>query len=187
MLDDALLARFIDSFGNFDDFRALDPVPTELNGGTDFERGYPKWKPAAIATDVSALKDFYARIPGPLPALYEQLALTYRWLEVYLGDSLRLLANPPGPALRGLADSIAVDPVFVEILFPLGLVPFGKAGDIYDPVCFDLRSPVGEGDCKIVRVEHESVLCDGRVGETWLVSDSFRALVATLANGAGEM
>jgi hypothetical protein len=104
-----------------------------------------------------------------------------------LSDDLRLLANPPGPTLRGLAECIAADPAFVDVLFPLRLVPFGKAGSSYDPVCFDLASRVSDADCRIVRVEHESVLCDNRVGDTWVVSDSFRSLVASFASGGGEI
>src|SRR5690242_15812018 len=99
MLDGKRLSQFIESFGDSDDLISFDSIPAELDGGTDLE-GYPKWKPVAIATDVSALKGLYAKIPGPLPALYERLALTYRWLEVNVGDQLRLLANPPGPTLR---------------------------------------------------------------------------------------
>lgn len=132
---------------------------------------------------MSALKAFYARIPGPLPALFEQLALNYRWLEVHLDDHVRLLANPPGPGLVGLAENIATDPIFVNVLFPLDLVPFGKAGDSYDPRCFDLTNRVGDGDCRVLRVEHGSVLCNDRVGETWVVSDSFRSLVGSFVNG----
>src|SRR5437763_144343 len=115
MLEDVILARFIESFGKFDDMLAPHPVPPELDGGTDRQRGIRRWKPAAIKTDVSALKDLYARIPGPLPALYEQLVLNYRWLEVYLDDHLRLLGNPPGPDLVGLMKNIAADPVFVDV------------------------------------------------------------------------
>jgi hypothetical protein len=183
MLDEALLARFIESFGKFEDLIASNPVPHELDGGTDAEFGFQRWKPVAHKTDVNALNDVYARIPGPLPALYEQLVLSYRWLEVYLNDHLRLLANPPGPGLLGLTRNMAADPAFVNVLFPLGLVPFGKAGDSYDPVCFDLSNRVNDVDCRIVRVEHESVLCNGRVGETWVLSDSFRSLVDSYANG----
>jgi len=177
MHDDSTLARFIESFGKFDGMRAPHPVTTEFDGGTDPQYSDQRWKPALIATYVSALKGLYARIPGPLPPLYEQLVLTYRWLEVYLDDHLRLLGNPPGPDLLGLTQNITADPAFVNVLFPLGLVPFGKAGESYDPVCFDLAKRAGDGDCRIVRVEHESVLCDDRVGEHWVISDPFRSLI----------
>src|SRR3954453_7688457 len=96
MLEDATLARFIESFEKFDDMRAPHPVPPEMDGGTDAEYGFQRWKPIALKTDVNALNDVYARIPGPLPELYERLVLNYRWLEVNLDDRLRLLGNPPG-------------------------------------------------------------------------------------------
>ncbi|HVS72720.1 MAG TPA: hypothetical protein VHQ47_15800 [Phycisphaerae bacterium] len=183
MSDECLLARFVESFGRFEELLALESAPAELDGGPDPGDGYRRWKPVAVRTEVGALEGFYARIPGPLPALFEKLALSYRWLEVYLDDDVRLLANPPGAGLGGLAENMAADPVLRNVLFPLGLVPFGRAGGSYDPLCFDLSGRVGEGDCRVVRVEHESVLCNERVGETWMVAESFRLLVGSFVDG----
>jgi hypothetical protein len=67
--------------------------------------------------------------------------------------------------------------VLDELLFPLGLIPFGYASDNYDPLCFDTRRRDGDGNCPVIRVEHEAVLRDLRLGESWEVAESFRSLM----------
>jgi hypothetical protein len=177
--DNELLEEFVASFALVDELSLDEPPPEELSLGIDRQSDCYKWKPIRKNTDRSALVDLYRSIPGPFPLLYERLALNYRWLEILLGNDVRLLANPPGPALDGLRASLMADAILVETLYPKQLVPFGKAGDGYDPLCFDISAPRIDGDCTIMRVEHEAVLCEGQVGRTWLVYESFRELVNT--------
>jgi len=123
------------------------------------------------------MRSIYARIQAPFPPLYEQLVLTYRWLEVDL-QTVRLLANPPGATLDGLGGEIFRDPILANVLIPRGFVPFGRATDLnYDPVCFDLNGKRSDGDCPIVQFEHEAILCDDRIGERWIRYPSFRELM----------
>ena len=186
--DADLLERFVNSFHRFGELLAYEQVPPELDGGLDDSRwARQKWRPAAIATDPAALAPLYRKLPGRFPPLYESLALSYRWLEVELGDTVRLLSNPPGPALQGLLEYITVDRVFVKVLLPLGLIPFGRGcGGSYDPICFDIKHRNAAGDCPVVRVEHEAVLCDLRLGKTWQVAASFRDLVGTVVGEADD-
>jgi hypothetical protein len=174
--DDKLLARFVATFAQLDDLTCLprEPPPAELMHRDP--GGGHRWCPAAIATGRDQLEALYRKIPGPFPALYERLVLSYRWLEVDLGTA-RLLPNTPGPRLDGLADAMLRDPVLINTLLPARLIPFGKATDVcYDPVCFDLHSRKRD-DCPIIQVEHESVLCHDRIGKTWVRYPSFRELV----------
>jgi hypothetical protein len=174
--DDELLARFVATFGRLDDLMCLpsEPPPPEL--ATPEQEGVDRWRPAAIRTDRDQLEALYRKVPGPFPALYERLVLSYRWLEVHL-ETVMLLGNPPGPTLDGLASAILRDAVLVNTLLPARLIPFGRvSGGGYGPMCFDLRARKRD-DCPIVQVEHESVLCHDRIGETWLRYPSFRELV----------
>src|SRR5580704_16423439 len=152
MRDDDLLARFVATFAQLDDLTCLpsEPPPAELmNPAPDCG---DRWRPAAIATGRDQLEALYRKIPGPFPALYERLVLSYRWLEVDLGTA-RLLPNAPGPSLDGLADAMLRDPVLINTLLPAGLIPFGKAtGVCYDPMCFELNSRKRD-DCPIIQVE----------------------------------
>lgn len=111
--------------------------------------------------------------------------LSYRWLEVELGEFMWLLANPPGPTLDALRDNLTADPVLTDVLSPLGFMPFGKrSGANYDPVCFDTRRRLEGGDCPVVQIEHEAVLCNRRVGEWWEIASSFRGLVEAVIDSA---
>ena len=126
--------------------------------------------PAALA------EDLHGAVPGPLPPLYEQIILSYRWAEVDVGR-LRLLANLP-PGLRGLAGAIRLDEGLYNVLSPAGFVQFGKGPDMdYDPVCFDLGTRLSDGDCRIVKFDHEEILCNKRLVEVAELAPSFRQLV----------
>jgi hypothetical protein len=175
--DDELIRRFVATFAQLDELGCLPsaPPPPELFAGMDAD-GSVCWRPAVIATPREQLHELYRRVPGPFPALYEELVLNYRWLEVDL-QTARLLANPPGPTLDGLADEMLGDPVLINTLLPAGFIPFGKATDLcYDPMCFDLDSRQGD-DCPIVQLEHESILCHDKIGASWQRFPSFRDLM----------
>ena len=189
MSDTDLLDKFVASFHKFDDMVADGPVPSQLDGGVDDSRWARQiWTPARRRSDANAIAQVYQRIPARLPPMYEQLILSYRWLEVELGGIVRLLANPPGPAFQGLINHMTADPELCAVLFPLGLIPFGKAsGGNYDPICFDTQRRNSSGDCPIVRVEHESLLCNGQVGQTWQVASTFRGLVRSIINRANKL
>jgi hypothetical protein len=180
MSDDGLLERFVATFPQLDDLICLpnEPVPPELaspeSDDWDSWQG-DRWRPAAIATGRDQLEALYHKVPGPFPALYERLVLSYRWLDVFLRTAM-LLGNPPGPTLDGLAGAILRDPVLTNTLLPAGLIPFGRVSDGgYDPMCFDLNARKKD-DCPIIQVEHESVLCHDRIGKTCLRYPSFREL-----------
>lgn len=150
--DDFLLEQFIAAFGRYDDVLAED-VPAEiLHSTTAIKDGLYKRAPAAVPKSHEALNEYYKRLPSRLPALYERLILSYRWLEVSLSEELRLIANPPGVSLSGFVDGITADAIVSHVPFPQRLVPFGRAGGSYDPVCFDFRQVMPADDCQVVRV-----------------------------------
>ena len=189
MSDSELLAAFIHAFEKLNDLVAQELIAPELEAGMDDSQwARPKWKPAAIRTDPLALDEIYRRLPGRFPPLYEQLVLSYRWIEVELDGIVTLLGNPPGPTLAGLEAAINADSALVEVLFPVGMIPFGKApGGSYDPICFDTGRRRPDGDCAVVRVEHEAISCDARLGDSWEVASSFRFLAeSVVAKAAGR-
>jgi hypothetical protein len=150
-------------------FRVDEPLPWDDPG-----------KSATVircATPREALTELRTSLPYRLPPLFEELLLTYRWPEADLG-TLRLLANPVGPDLTGWLNEVRRDPVFCAELIPRGWVPFGKGPDLnYDPVCFDLRRRDKDGDCRVVRLDHEELLCNSRLVEAEELAPSFAALV----------
>jgi hypothetical protein len=177
--DDDLIRRFVASFQRLDglEYWQSEPLPAELAAESDVDDDHAaRWRPAAIVTDREQLAPIYQKLPDRFPALYERLVLTHRWIEVDL-QTVRLLANPPGPTLSGLLHAICRDQAFVDVLIPAGFVPFGKATDLnYDPICFDLNSRQAD-DCPVIQFEHEAILCHGRIGERRQRAASFRELL----------
>lgn len=174
----ALLARFVESFPRFDDMLTFDPVPTDLLvRSDDSDDRFTCWHPAHCETERKHLLPVYQELGEKFPPLFEQLVLSFRWLEVEL-EQLRLLANLPDGTLKPLRDNMLKDRVLNAVLIPQGFIRFAMGPDTnYDPVCFDTRRRGNDGDCPIVRIEHESVLCNDRIGDSWELYPSFKALV----------
>lgn len=177
--DAQLLAEFVASFEKFDalyEFKDISPEAWQFRvGRTDWDGGF-SWRPRAVSTDRPALEPLYQKLPGRFPSLYEELVLNYRWAEVDLGR-FRLLANPLGPDLCDLESEIFRDPGLIESLLPAGLVPFGKGPDVdYDPVCFQLAGTTPDR-ARIVKVDHEEILCRWKVVIVGELAANFRELV----------
>ncbi|MGA9813143.1 MAG: hypothetical protein WBQ64_10220 [Terriglobales bacterium] len=179
MTDEQLLEHFVASFEKLNDLIAWenDPISVQLSVGSPDEFGFSHWRPAVIETLPSQLESVYAKLPARFPKLFERLVLSYRWAEVDLG-MCRLLANPPGPDLTGMLVQMSRDPAIWGSLLPAGYIQFGKGPDVdYDPVCFDIKSRKKNGECRVVKIDHEEILCNNRVKLVAELAPSFRDLV----------
>jgi hypothetical protein len=175
-----LLEQFVASFQQLDDmvvFEGTDPVAVQLAVGEPDSYSYRRWRPLEARSDPSLLEPLYAKLPARFPPIYERLVLSYRWAEVDL-QSFRLLANPPGADLSGLLTEIERDEGLTESLIPAGYIKFGKGPDVdYDPVCFDIKSRTKGKDYRIVKIDHEEILCNYRVKIVAELATSFEQLV----------
>lgn len=150
--------------------------PPELSAGVDPEDWETiRWRPARIDTPRDALCILRERAGADLPRLFEHLILSYRWLEVDL-QVVRLFENPPATDLKPLYDRMFADRVLNNTLIPARYVRFALAPNDYDPICFDLNH-YQNGDCPIVRFEHESILCHDKIGDSQQIFPSFRKLM----------
>jgi hypothetical protein len=180
MRQNELIERFVASFGKLNEmaeFPKIHPLVQQLAVGSPDSYGRQRWRPMKIHSEASQLEPLRAKFPARLPPLFEQLVLSYRWAEVDL-QSFRLLANPPGPDLSGLLDQMTKDPAFWKSLPPAGYIQFGRGPDMdYDPVCFDIRSRTKQKDYRIVKVDHEEILCNNRVKVVAELAPSFEELM----------
>jgi hypothetical protein len=181
MNDHAELGRkFIESFefvaANLDFFEDLEATAAPLATGPAGDYGQRRWKPVHVETAASALEPLYAKLPARFPPLYELLVLSYRWADVDL-ETFTLLANPPSEGLSGLWQRIIKDNGLWETLIPNGYIQFGRGTDMdYDPVCFDISTPKSR-DYRIVRIDHEEILCNQRIKVVTEIAPNFRSLV----------
>lgn len=176
--DAALLARYTAAFEKLD-YLSHFIVSPALKVGIDID-GWEQWQPRPIATPRSALDALYREmeVSGTLrfPPLYEALVLSYRWTDVDL-DGYRLLANEPAEELMPLLAAMRADKHLYTTLVSNGYLPFAKGLDMdYDPVCFDRRHQKS-GDCRVVKLDHEAILCHARIREVGELAPDFRSLV----------
>src|SRR6185312_3978003 len=159
----------------------------ELVTGEKDEYDRRLWSPIKVETPKRFLDEIYAELPTQLrfPRLFEQLLLSYRWAEVDLG-TYRLLANPPGNGLNGFFQKMS-HPNFWDIFTSAGFLQFGKGPDVdYDPVCFDIKTRKQGGDCRIVKIDHEEILCNNRIKVVAELAPSFYHLVLQTIKLADE-
>lgn len=186
---DALLAEFVGSFGKIcelAEYAHIYPIVAELATGKPDDLDQTPWQPVRVETDPRHLGEIYAKLPARFPPLYERLVLTYRWAEVDTG-SYTLLANPPAPDLSRFFKEISKDPGLWESLIPGGYVRFAKGTDYdYDPVCFDLHNRKKNGDYRIVKIDHEEILCNHRIKVVAELAPSFEDLVRQTIQRARE-
>jgi hypothetical protein len=180
MKDEELLESYVATFPRLDEmvvdvvwFPPAMPLVVADSDLSDFKY----WKPMKVKTSPTRLDEIYARLPARFPKLFEQMVLSYRWAEVDLG-TYTLLANPPGPTLGGLLRQMSQAPALWEVLIPAGFIQFGKGPDLdYDPVCFDIKTRKQGDDCRIVKIDHEEILCNNRIKVVAELAPTFYQLV----------
>ncbi|HEY1527837.1 MAG TPA: hypothetical protein VGH51_16510 [Candidatus Angelobacter sp.] len=190
MHDEELLEKYVATFPIFDEMVADEfslPAALQLAVEDTDQHERKLWKPVKIETPQSQVQEVYAGLPARFPRLFERMVLSYRWAEVDLG-TYRLLANPPGPTLGGLLRQMSQAPALWEALIPAGLIQFGKGPDLdYDPVCFDIKARKQGGDCRIVKIDHEEILCNNRLKVVTELAPSFYQLVLQTIDRASKV
>ena len=189
MRDERLVESFVASFEKLADLTGydwIDPVISQLAVGDCDQYGRRHWRPKGVITNKELLEPIYSQLPRPFPPLFQRLVLSFRWAEVDI-QLCQLLANPPGPDLSGLVQEMSRDRTFWKYLRAGGYIQFGTGpGGDSDPVCFDTSSRKSNGDCKIVKIDHEQILCYDRVKVVAEVAPSFRELMLRAIDKANQ-
>jgi hypothetical protein len=175
---DALVDRYVEALQ-----KVGEPVCSAYElGRATVETLYP----LRHETNPGALQRLYATLgltgfrDTRFPILYESLILRYRWEKIDAG-AYTLTANPPGDTLAELAQGIGR----WDTVRPNGYLAFaqGPSND-YDPVCFDFRNRQRNGDCRIVKLDHEAILCDDRIVEVSVLAPNLRSLMLATITSA---
>jgi hypothetical protein len=178
--EDQLLEHFVAKFAELDDLSFwphIDPIAAHFSTGEVNPYGGQTWRPIRLDTDAADLDPIYAKLPARLPKLFERLLLSYRWAEVHL-DTFTLFANPAGPGLGGWLEQVSHDRPLWDLPIRAGYIPFGKGPDMdYDRVCFDLSSRTKKQECRVVKIDHEEILCNKRLKIASELAPSFRDLI----------
>lgn len=166
--------------------KTLPRVPDDMRDGNWQEDDWVRWKlikSRLSEADVMALE---SELPFPLPPLFRAFLVTYHVLDMDFGE----FVLPVLPSDEPLKD---VKQYFSHTnLWDIGYAQFAS-GECGDPVCFDLRAPMPDGEFKIVVINHDNVSHP----EDWLrretiepratrVADSFREFFTNLCLGTNN-
>ena len=177
---DLLLSQHVASFEKLDElseFPEIYPVTGALAVSKPDGYDMVAWRPRRTDPEPALLEPLYAKLPARFPPLFERLLLTFRWADVDL-QTYTLIANPPGPDLEGFFGVISKDRGLWDALIPGGYLRFAKGPDTdYDPVCFDLKSRKKNREMRVVKIDHEEILCNYRLKVVAELAPSFEQLV----------
>jgi hypothetical protein len=177
---DLRIDRFVEQL-NRSPRESLDPteVPDFLREGPLRHDALERvsWAIVPARSRCKWVDDFEAKLPGPLPPSYKSLVSRYLFPVLDVG-AVTLFANTGAGVHDELVDAVFRDPGIYVPLFRAGFVQFGRpVTGSYDPVCFDLNRNSKDGECPVVRLDHEVALMQERVQVVADLSDSFWSLV----------
>jgi hypothetical protein len=194
MPSEQLIDRFVETINRLPrEPGSAEDIPPSVRGETDREVGLAlyDWQSRAWSDsgliwydwqirawpDIDWIAPVERAVGATLPRSYRSLVTRYVF-PAFDTDTLSLSANTPEGTFREFRKRVFGDPMFVAVILSAGYIPFAQPDECnYDPVCFDTRRRDTSGECPIVRLEHESILCNGVIGDTEEISPSFAALV----------
>lgn len=135
----------------------------------------------AIESDQSALvAALEARSGLRLPASYRAFISSHEFEPCTLGK-VDLFGNASPGEEEDLSVAPFKDKALCLPLIQAGYFPIGRPASFsYDPVCLRIRS--GAGEAAVVRIDHEQMLCHGRLVVLEELAPSFAALVQNCIN-----
>jgi hypothetical protein len=84
-----------------------------------------------------------------------------------------------------LSVAIFRDRAIADATLKASYIQFARpVGSSYDPICFDANRASKNREFPIVRLEHEEILCHGRIRVSEMLADSFFRYAADIAGRA---
>ncbi len=160
---DLLVDRFVAKVNHLPRRRIREEdIPLALRrGGAQFGLYY-SWmiQPFRYVTWIHNLEE---RIGRKFPPAFRSLITRYIFPSFDFSNII-LLANTGQSLYTELTRAIFRDRVLSDTLTANGFVQFARpiSGD-YDPVCFDFGRQNSEGECPIVRIDHERILYKSKI------------------------
>lgn len=124
------------------------------------------------------------KLPARLPVSFSSLVTRYSFPPFEAGP-LSLYANMGTDDVDEMCVAIFSDPSIADATLKAGYVQFARPiTGSYDPICFDTRQSAGNREFPIVRIDHESILCQQRIHAVERVADSFYKFVVDFLSQA---
>ncbi|HEY3414856.1 MAG TPA: SMI1/KNR4 family protein [Armatimonadota bacterium] len=184
---DALIDRFVATINRFPREPSIEgEIPPSVRHGEDL-LGVFDWRITPWPT-VDWIVPLEQRLGLALPPSYRSLVTRYVFPAFEVGPFQMSANTPEGTPFYEFRNRVFSDQAFVDILLPAGYIPLGNpfAGN-YDQICFDTQRRKGAaGECPIVWIDHEEVLCNERIRVLEQVSSSFEAFAEGIVHAYGS-
>ena len=119
-----------------------------------------------------------AKLPRRFPASFRSLVTRYAFPPFDAGG-LSFFANTGGDSPEELGAAIFNDRAIADATLKAGYMQFARPeGGGYDPICFDARRAASNREFPIARLDHEEILCRGRIHVAEKVAGSFYRFAA---------
>ena len=113
------------------------------------------------------------KLPKRLPVSFHSLISRYSFARFECGE-LSFFANLGNGSNEDLSIAIFKDRFISRVTLQAGFIQFARPADgSYDPICFNTNIPRNRREFPIVRLDHETILCQDKIRITEEISDSF--------------
>jgi hypothetical protein len=140
------------------------------------------WRIVASA-GASWLAEVESQLPFPLPPTLRSLVSRYLFPSFDAGPLTFFSVGCESDRLLEFRWAILGDRYMSPFLLKNGFVQFARpAGGHYDPVCFDLRGSRRKQEPKVVRIDHEEILCSERLRIVETIAPGLDVLLEEMAH-----
>jgi hypothetical protein len=124
-----------------------------------------------------------SKLPRRFPASFRSLITRYTF-DAFDAGGLSFFSNTGGDSRKELGVAIFEDAAIAGATLGAGYIQFARPDcGSYDPVCFDARRSASNREFRVLRLDHEDILCRGGVRGLKVVAESFYHFAANIAGG----
>lgn len=155
--------------------KMLPEVPDEMRDGSETDDDWVRWKLIESRLSEADVLELEEELPFSMPPLFRAFLVTYHVLDMDFGK-FRLPELPSDAPLEQVRQYL-----FQANLWAIGYARFAS-GESGDPVCFDLRAPMPDGEFKVVVINHDNISRP----EDWLRQEAVEPHATWVANSFRE-
>ena len=123
------------------------------------------------------VEELEAKLPKRFPASFRSLLMRYAFPSFDAGG-ISFFSNTGTASDDELSVAIFKDRIVAEATLKADYIQFARpASQSYDPVCFDARRASSNREFPLVKLDHEEILCHGRIVVSAMLADSFYRFV----------
>lgn len=128
--------------------------------------------------------DLESQLPERLPFSFRSLVTRYSF-SAFNAGAISFFSNLGDGSDEELSIAIFRDRAITDATLKAGYIQFARpVGGSYDPVCFDTNHSSKNREFPIVQLDHEEILCNGKIRMVGMLADSFFRYATDIAGCA---